>query len=143
MKKTRERIPDQMLQDVLLKSRRRCCLCYAEGNDQPQAGAIAHIDHDPKNTNVDNLVFLCLNHHSSVDSGRYVNEEIELARSRLYDDMAEESPQSAAMSQWQAFENHVHRGVACINHFQCHENARRTRKESLGRSKPVEIVSVS
>ncbi|HYA41732.1 MAG TPA: hypothetical protein VEF34_10535 [Syntrophobacteraceae bacterium] len=54
---------------VLLRSRRRCCLCFGLNRDTSiKQGQIAHLDHDPANGAEDNLVFLCLDHHDQYDS---------------------------------------------------------------------------
>ncbi len=90
---TREQIPEQLVQDVLLKSKRRCCLCFAEGITGPRRGSITHIDSDPRNNEEDNLVFLCLSHHDLLESKRRRPGpgEIRLLRSRLYDAVTEGS----------------------------------------------------
>ena len=55
--------------DVLVKSRRRCCICYGLYRDIAiKQGQIAHLDHDPSNDTEENLTFLCLNHHDQYDS---------------------------------------------------------------------------
>lgn len=61
---------DQSVKDtVLLKSRRRCCLCFGlDGDTARKKGQLAHIDHDPANSVESNLVFLCLDHHDEYDS---------------------------------------------------------------------------
>jgi hypothetical protein len=54
---------------VLLRCRRRCCLCWRlRGDAREQKGQIAHIDRDPANDKFENLVFLCLGHHDAYDS---------------------------------------------------------------------------
>ncbi len=64
----RKRIPEEVQQSVLLKSRRRCCLCFwLSGIDEVQKGQIAHLDRNNENANEDNLVFLCLDHHDEYD----------------------------------------------------------------------------
>lgn len=55
--------------DVLLRSRRRCCLCFGLKDDQGEKkGQIAHLDRDPANNRQDNLAFLCFEHHGQYDS---------------------------------------------------------------------------
>lgn len=54
--------------DVLILSRRRCCVCFFLKNrkgDRP--GQIAHLNRDPSDSKFDNLVFLCLEHHDEYD----------------------------------------------------------------------------
>ena len=79
---------------VLIKSRRRCCLCFwLEGIDKVQRGQIAHLDHDKTNMNEDNLCFLCNNeHHDDYDSGRRQSKglkkgEVKHYRNELYKEM--------------------------------------------------------
>ncbi|MBK8738709.1 MAG: hypothetical protein IPM02_03795 [Betaproteobacteria bacterium] len=53
---------------VLRLSRRRCCICFGlRRDDQPKKGQIAHLDHDRTNSKVDNLAWLCLDHHDEYD----------------------------------------------------------------------------
>ncbi len=54
---------------VLVKCRRRCCICFFVNNIiDPQRGQIAHLNHDPKDNTYGNLVYLCLRHHDEYDS---------------------------------------------------------------------------
>jgi hypothetical protein len=75
---------------VLVASRRRCCLCYyLDGTKTEQKGQIAHLDHDPSNANYPNLVYLCLGHHDDFDSRTsqskgYTSGEVMEHRDRLY-----------------------------------------------------------
>lgn len=55
--------------DVLVQSRRRCCVCYALTRDTTiKRGQIAHIDKNASNNLPDNLAFLCLEHHDLYDT---------------------------------------------------------------------------
>ncbi len=55
--------------NVLIKSRRRCALCFGLENDRSvKNGQIAHIDRNNKNNNEDNLAYLCLECHNIYDS---------------------------------------------------------------------------
>ena len=64
----RKRISTETEKQVLLKSRRRCCLCFwLDGVDEVQKGQIAHLDQNNQNPQVGNLVFLCLEHHDEYD----------------------------------------------------------------------------
>ncbi len=75
---------------VLLKSRRRCCLCVHLHHDfEIKNGQLAHVDHDPSNSSEDNLVFLCLDHHTEYDSKtsqhkNFTKHEVVAARNSLY-----------------------------------------------------------
>jgi pyrimidine deaminase RibD-like protein len=86
----RRRIPAATETSVLLKSARRCTLCHhLSGDGREKHGQIAHLDGDPANNTEDNLVFMCLEHHSLYDSKtrqhkNYGIAEIKRARARLY-----------------------------------------------------------
>ena len=54
---------------VLMEVRRRCSVCYGLNHDfRVKQGQIAHLDHNPNNNSIDNLVFLCFDHHDNYDS---------------------------------------------------------------------------
>lgn len=55
--------------DVLLRARRRCCICFGLNRDTSiRQGQIAHLDGDPSNNDLDNLAYLCFDHHDQYDS---------------------------------------------------------------------------
>jgi len=65
----RKKIPTQIETQVLLQCRRRCCICYGlEKDDNIKKGQIAHINNNKNDNRLDNLVFLCLQHHDEYDS---------------------------------------------------------------------------
>lgn len=65
----RRRIAKEIEEKVLLLCRRRCCICYGLTPDRSiKKGQIAHLDHNPGNNALDNLVYLCLQHHDEYDS---------------------------------------------------------------------------
>jgi len=65
----RKRIPEETVAELLVCSRRRCCLCYGLDRDLTEKqGQIAHLDGDRSNNDPDNLAFLCLRHHDRYDS---------------------------------------------------------------------------
>ena len=69
MGNTRKSIPKTLEAEVLAKSRRRCCICFAIDKDNAEKqGQIVHLDKDPANALADNLAFLCLPHHDRFDS---------------------------------------------------------------------------
>jgi len=87
MAKKQGAIPENVLDRVLLDSRRRCCICYQSGNDEVREGRVAHIEpgttpaeSDP----LDKLVFLCVQHYQELDAGRISPERIREARKQLY-----------------------------------------------------------
>jgi hypothetical protein len=87
---TRKKIPTDVETQVLVLSRRRCALCFAIDSVQDEKrGQIAHIDQDPTNNSLPNLVFLCLSHHDAYDSSTsqskgYTPDELKHYRDELY-----------------------------------------------------------
>jgi Txe/YoeB family toxin of Txe-Axe toxin-antitoxin module len=60
---------DAVLTELLSKCRRRCCMCYSLDRDARQKnGQVAHIDRDSSNSAIENLAYLCLDHHNAYDS---------------------------------------------------------------------------
>ena len=86
----RRRVADAVQAEVLVKSRRRCCVCYGLKRDADiKQGQIAHLDQDPGNNNESNLAFLCFDHHDQFDSKTRQSKnltvkEISRYRSELY-----------------------------------------------------------
>src|SRR5690606_36572307 len=66
---SRKKIGESTQSDVLVQSRRRCCLCFGLRRDESvKKGQIARLDGDRNNNANDNLAFLCLEHHDEFDS---------------------------------------------------------------------------
>ena len=64
----RRPIPSAMLDEVLCLSRRRCCICFGLNRDLSlKQGQVAHLDRDRSHNDLDNLAFLCLDHHDQYD----------------------------------------------------------------------------
>ena len=86
-------VPEDIQGQVLLLSRRRCCICFGlNGNVDIKPGQIAHLDHDNANNEIDNLAFLCLQHHDEYDSetsqSKSLREsEVKQFRKELYDNV--------------------------------------------------------
>lgn len=84
---------DQM--QVLVRSKRRCALCYGLGGDLTEkTGQIAHLNQDNSDASFGNLVWLCLDHHDQYDSitrqsKNYTLLEVKTYRDRLYAALAE------------------------------------------------------
>jgi hypothetical protein len=56
-------------ESILTSSRRRCAICYGLHKDITiKSGQIAHLDQDPSNNDLNNLCFLCFDHHDKYDS---------------------------------------------------------------------------
>jgi hypothetical protein len=76
--------------DVLIASRRRCCLCvFLKNRDEDRPGQIAHLNRDPSDSRFDNLVFLCFEHHEEYDrrpsqSKALLASEVRKYRDQLY-----------------------------------------------------------
>lgn len=76
---------------VLIKARRRCCICFGINRvTMLRQGQIAHLDQNPNNSDEDNLAFLCLEHHDQYDSTtrqskNFTLEEVKRFRSELHE----------------------------------------------------------
>jgi hypothetical protein len=70
MKKSkRKNAPNAVQAQVLIRCRRRCCLCFFWDNDITQKeGQLAHLDRNHNNSSEENLVYLCAKHHNQYDS---------------------------------------------------------------------------
>lgn len=87
----RKPIPKEVQDELLFQSGRRCCLCYGLKHDlsvKPY-GQIAHLNRNPDDNTLDNLVYLCVDHYSQVDgregqSPVYTLGEIKRYRRGLY-----------------------------------------------------------
>ncbi|NOX73655.1 MAG: hypothetical protein GXP03_08565 [Alphaproteobacteria bacterium] len=65
----RKSISTEVEKSVLIASRRRCCICFGLNRDIGiKPGQIAHLDKDSSNSKLENLVFLCFDHHDAFDS---------------------------------------------------------------------------
>lgn len=86
----RRRLPVDTETEVLVRSRRRCALCYGlKGDFGEKIGQIAHIDQDRANDSLENLAWLCFDHHSLYDSStsqhkNYQPTEVKRHRDTLY-----------------------------------------------------------
>lgn len=88
---TQRRRPKRSIEkDVVVSSRRRCCLCvFLLDRTDPRKGQIAHLNHDRSDSTFENLVYLCLEHHDEYDSQTsqskgFLLEEVLEYRDRLY-----------------------------------------------------------
>jgi len=99
---TRVKVPEDNQDQVLLLSRRRCCICFGLYRDLGvKRGQIAHLDHDNTNYDLDNLAFLCLPHHDEYDSKTsqskgFRESEVKLFRRELYDLLASSATEPQA-----------------------------------------------
>jgi len=87
---SRKNISNPTQVEVLVQSRRRCCICFGLTRDvKVKKGQIAHLDHNKNNPSLENLVFLCFDHHDEYDSQtsqskRLRKEEVEKYRDELF-----------------------------------------------------------
>jgi hypothetical protein len=64
----RRKVPASVQTEVLVRSRRRCCVCFGlDRNQSLKEGQIAHLDGNRNNNDPSNLAFLCLDHHNKYD----------------------------------------------------------------------------
>jgi hypothetical protein len=91
--KPRAPISKEAETQLLTMSQRKCCLCYyVTGNKGHRKGQIAHLNRDRSNSEFNNLVYLCLEHHDEFDSRTsqskgFTPEELRRHRDRLYHEL--------------------------------------------------------
>lgn len=89
----RKKIPDAILTELFTLSARRCALCFClEADFKEKSGQVAHLDQDNSNDSLNNLVWLCLEHHDKYDSKtsqtkNYTKNELISYRARLYEEV--------------------------------------------------------
>lgn len=94
----RRPIPQTTQDEVLVASRRRCCICFAlQSDDSEKPGQIAHLDKDNSNNSIDNLARLCLEHHDQYDSQTSQSKgmtigEVKEYRAQLYEHVSSNLP---------------------------------------------------
>ena len=100
--RNRVKLPSTIETDVIISSRRGCCVCYAlHGDEAEKKGQITHLDHDPSNNTIDNLAFLCFDHHDQYDSRTNQSKgltkaEVKRYRNQLRTFVSEKLPRSDA-----------------------------------------------
>jgi len=91
---SRKYIPKDVETQVLMDSKRVCCLCAGLNNNfKEQRGQIAHIDKNNENNKENNLAWLCFNHHDKYDSTtsqskNYTQKELKTYKGDLIDKIA-------------------------------------------------------
>ncbi len=81
----RKPVPLKTQTNVLVKSRRRCCICYGLHRDHGiKQGQVAHIDRNSSNSEESNLAFLCLSHHDEYDSTTRQSKGLSPDEIRIY-----------------------------------------------------------
>ena len=83
--KSRSKIPLETETEVLLRSRRRCALCFGLNRDASiKRGQIAHLNRDRSNNKIENLAFLCLDHHDQYDSRTSQSKGLKITEVQYY-----------------------------------------------------------
>jgi hypothetical protein len=111
MVQKRKIIPVELVQQVLFNSKRRCCICHEQGNDEVREGAIARLvpmKDMPTIETEENLAFLCSYHHKMLDSGQLTEKEVREARNALYRSMAGPHSMKSSDPPWQRYLGQVH-----------------------------------
>jgi predicted nucleotide-binding protein len=91
MSSQRNLVPSRLQNEVLLKSRRRCAVCFGLAQDaDAKLGQIAMLAASNATPSIDNLVYLCAEHHAQFDKGRLLSERIAAERDHLYQAIASE-----------------------------------------------------
>jgi hypothetical protein len=86
----RKSVSSQLQAQVLIRCRRRCAVCFGLTRDTSiRKGQIAHLDKDSSNSAIDNLVFLCFDHHDQYDSTTRQSKNLTQAEVRHYRDELE------------------------------------------------------
>lgn len=85
---TRRKKTPQSIQDkIITLSGRKCCLCFGINSDfSPKKGQIAHLDQKPENNAIDNLAWLCLDHHDEYDSRTSQSKGLTIGEVKQYRD---------------------------------------------------------
>lgn len=96
----RATVTAEVMAEVLVRSRRRCCICFALASDDAEKkGQVAHLDRDATNGSLENLVFLCFDHHDQYDSSTSQSKgltvhEVQRYRDQLARHLAQRLPLS-------------------------------------------------
>ena len=77
----RKAVPSETEKKVLIKSRRRCCICFwLEGIDKVQKGQIAHLDGNNENMADSNLAFCAYRTTTSTTERRVCRKDLSKRR---------------------------------------------------------------
>lgn len=109
----RKKVPQNIQDEVITLSGRRCCLCFGIDSDfSRKKGQIAHLDHNSENNTIDNLAWLCLDHHDEYDSRTSQSKGLTIGEVKRYRDGLYEAvdrnrqsafPISKSPPQWKAY----------------------------------------
>ena len=87
----RKKIAPNVQDEITTLSGRKCCLCFGINNSfSPKKGQIAHLEQNPENNDIDNLAWLCLEHHDEYDGRTSQSKgltigEVKRYRAKLYE----------------------------------------------------------
>src|SRR4051794_12570970 len=69
VKQPRAKIPEDVRNEVVLRCKRHCCMCYGlYGKREVIEGQLAHLGRDPSTFSVEDLAYLCLECHKKYDT---------------------------------------------------------------------------
>ena len=81
----RKKTPQEIETEVLVRSRRRCCICHGlRGDFHEKKGQLAHLDQNRDNSSFENLAYLCLEHHDEYDSTTSQSKGFTFAEAKRY-----------------------------------------------------------
>lgn len=81
----RKKIPADIETEALVKSGRRCCFCFGLNGDYTlKKGQITHLDHNSANFALENLAWMCMNHHDEYDSKTSQSKGMTLSEAKRY-----------------------------------------------------------
>jgi hypothetical protein len=88
----RKKVPASTEGKLLLQCRRRCAICFGLHHDSGvKRGQIAHLDQDPNNNDINNLAYLCLEHHDLYDSTSRQSKRISSGEVKVFKAELEEA----------------------------------------------------
>ncbi len=96
--------PADVQDQVLVATRRRCCLCYfLDGIKHQRKGQLSHIGQDPSRSTFDDAVWLCLEHHDQYDSSTSQSKglrqgEVRDYRDKLYEELEATGVEPASLT---------------------------------------------
>lgn len=100
-KRARKKLKVDTTTQVLVRSARRCPLCFAlDGDSRQKQGQIAHLDKNSDNNDLTNLQFLCLPHHDQYDSTTSQSKGFTKAEVRSYASLLDEYVEKMRDNAW-------------------------------------------
>ena len=82
---SRQPIPKQTETQLLLNCRRRCAICFGLHRDnRVKQGQLAHLNQKHNDHAIENLCFLCFDHHDQYDSKTSQSKKLTLAEVKAF-----------------------------------------------------------